>query len=56
MFHDLFNLNRWKRESRRIGLVLLRYCDTLQEHLEKDQSPTHEDRKLTHEERENIKG
>ncbi|KAG8938024.1 hypothetical protein FRC00_001927 [Tulasnella sp. 408] len=39
MFHDLFewfNLNQWRRESRRIGLVLLQYCDKLQEGLGED--------------------
>lgn len=45
MFHDLFNINWWRRESRRIGLVLLRYCDKLQVQLEKDLNLTDETRK-----------
>ncbi|KAG9010533.1 hypothetical protein FRB90_007778 [Tulasnella sp. 427] len=38
MFHDLFNLNRWQRKSRCIGLVLLKYCVRLEERIDADKT------------------
>lgn len=40
----LWNLNLWSKKSRGTGLLLLRYCDKLQERLESDRNLADKDR------------